>query len=100
MVEKYIYRQRKIRQVEAVSLVTCEYQEIVRKSDVYFDELAALQLPEETRLLIDRCISEQNALGSRYGMLAYQLGFTDCKELVLEKTGYGGCYPASGELRE
>ena len=77
-----------------------DYQEIVRKSDVYFDELAALQLPEETRLLIDRCISEQNALGSRYGMLAYQLGFTDCKELFLEKTGYSDCYPANGELRE
>lgn len=76
------------------------YQEIVRRSDVYFDELAALQLPEETRLLIDRCISEQNALGSRYGMLAYQLGFIDCKELFLEKTGYGDCYPASRELRE
>ncbi|MCM1569994.1 MAG: hypothetical protein NC081_11190 [Roseburia sp.] len=77
-----------------------EYQDIVRKSDVYFNELEALNLPKETRLLIDRCISEQNALGSRYGMLAYQLGFTDCRELFLEKTGYGNCYPAGGELEE
>lgn len=62
-----------------------EYQEIIRKSDIYSDELEALQLPEETRLLIDRYVSEQNALGSRYGMLAYQLGFSDCKELFIEK---------------
>lgn len=62
-----------------------EYQEIIRKSDIYSDKLEALQLPEETRLLIDRYVSEQNALGSRYGMLAYQLGFSDCKELFIEK---------------
>jgi len=77
-----------------------EYQEIIRKSDIYSDKLEALNLPEETRLLIDRYVSEQNALGSRYGMLAYQLGFTDCKELFLEKTGYGDCYPANGKLGE
>ena len=52
-----------------------EYQEIIRKSDIYSDKLDALQLPKETRLLIDGYVSEQNALGSRYGMLAYQLGF-------------------------
>lgn len=56
-----------------------EYQEIIRKSDIYSNKLEALQLPKETRLLIDRYVSEQNALGSRYGMLAYQLGFSDCK---------------------
>lgn len=45
------------------------YQEI-RKSDIYSDNLEALQLPEESQLLIDRYISEQNALGSRYEKLA------------------------------
>lgn len=77
-----------------------EYQDILRQSDVYSDKLEALNLPRETRLLIDRYVSEQNALGSRYGMLAYQLGFTDCKELFLERTGYGDCYPASRKLEE
>mgnify|MGYP006916353929 FL=1 len=46
-----------------------EYQEIIRKSDIYSNKLEALQLPKETRLLIDRYVSEQNALGSRYGVV-------------------------------
>lgn len=40
-----------------------EYQDIRHKSDVYSDQLEALQLPKETQLLIDRYICEQNALG-------------------------------------
>lgn len=62
-----------------------EYQEIVRKSDVYSGKLERMELPEEVRLLIDRYVSEQNALGSRYGMLAYLLGFSDCKAMFLGK---------------
>ena len=62
-----------------------EYQQIIRKSDEYSDELEKLELPKEVRLLIDRYVSEQNALGSRYGMLAYLLGFSDCKEMFLSK---------------
>ena len=62
-----------------------QYQEIIRRSDVYSDRLDQMELPEEVRLLIDRYVSEQNALGSRYGMLAYLLGFSDCKEMLLEK---------------
>jgi hypothetical protein len=62
-----------------------QYQEIIRKSDEYSDRLEELELPEEVRLLIDRYVSEQNALGSRYGMLAYLLGFSYCKEMLLEK---------------
>lgn len=38
-----------------------EYQEIIRKSDVYSDKLERMELPEEVRLLIDRYVSEQNA---------------------------------------
>lgn len=60
-----------------------EHQEIIRKSDEY--SLKELKLPEEVRLLIDCYVSVQNALGSRYGMLAYLLGFSDCKEILLEK---------------
>ena len=52
-----------------------EYQAILRKSDVYSGELDRMDLSKEIRLLIDRYVSEQNALGSRYGMLAYLLGF-------------------------
>jgi len=62
-----------------------EYPEISRKSGIYSDRLETLHLPKETRLLIDRYISEQNALGSRYGRLAYLLGFSDCRELILGK---------------
>lgn len=59
-----------------------EYQEISRSSDEYSGRLDALHLPREVRLLIDRYISEQNALGSRYGVLAYLLSFSDCVELL------------------
>ncbi len=38
-----------------------EYQEIIRRSDVYSDRLEQMELPEEVRLLIDRYVSEQNA---------------------------------------
>lgn len=72
-----------------------EYQEIIRKSDIYSNKLEALQLPKETRLLIDRYVSEQNALGSRYGMLAYQLGFSDCKELFIERLPFSNIQAAS-----
>ena len=62
-----------------------EYQAIIRKSDEYASKLDGLELPREVRLLIDRYVSEQNALGSRYGMLAYLLGFSDCKTVFLGK---------------
>ena len=59
-----------------------DYQEIVRKSGECSDRLDALELPEEVRLLVDRYVSEQNALGAHYGALAYLLGFSDCTELL------------------
>lgn len=62
-----------------------EYQSIIRKSDEYSGKLDEMDLSKEVRLLIDRYVSEQNALGSRYGMLAYLLGFSDCKEMFFEK---------------
>ncbi len=58
-----------------------DYQEILRRSDEYSGRLDAMGLPEETMQLIDRYVSEQNALGARYGALAYLLGFSDCIEL-------------------
>ena len=62
-----------------------EYQAILRKSDIYSGELDRMDLSKEIRLLIDRYVSEQNALGSRFGMLAYLLGFSDYREMLLEK---------------
>ena len=67
-----------------------QYQEIIRRSDVYSGRLEEMELPEEVRLLIDRYVSEQNAhstcaIAPRYGMLAYLLGFSACKEMLLEK---------------
>ena len=58
-----------------------EYQEIARKSGEYLDRLEAMELPQEARSLIDLHSCEQNALGARYGALAYLLGFSDCIEL-------------------
>lgn len=59
-----------------------EYQKIARKSGEYLDRLEAMNLPQEALLLIDRHSCEQNALGARYGALAYLLGFSDCVELM------------------
>ncbi len=41
-----------------------------------------MDLPQEARSLIDLHSCEQNALGARYGALAYLLGFSDCVELM------------------
>lgn len=59
-----------------------EYQEIAKKFGKYLDRLEAMELPKEARSLIDRLSCEQNALGARYGALAYLLGFSDCVELT------------------
>ncbi len=67
-----------------------EYQSIIRKSDEYSGRLDEMDLSKEVRLLIDRYVSEQNALGARYGMLAYLLGFSDCKEMLMEKCLFVG----------
>ncbi len=69
-----------------------EYQAILRKSDIYSGELERMDLSKEIRLLIDRYVSEQNALGSRFGMLAYLLGFSDCKAMFL-----GKCLPTDAK---
>ena len=60
---------------------------------LYSGELDRMDLSKEFRLLIDRYVSEQNALGSRYGMFAYLLGFSDCKAMFL-----GKCLPT--EVKE
>lgn len=46
-----------------------EYQAFSRKSDEYSDKLDKMDLSKEARLLIDSYVSEQNALGSRYGIM-------------------------------
>ena len=71
-----------------------DYQEILRKSDVYSGQLEAMELPKEVRLLIDRYVSEQNALGARYGALAYLLGFSDCIELSRSRLDVHACAEA------
>ena len=60
-----------------------DYQGLLREVDKYIEKLEALHLPKETMHLIDQCVSGHNAIGSRYGMLAYMLGFSDCRELLL-----------------
>ena len=86
--ESALYQLMGIRMNDIMNGITSgdgEYQKIIQKSDEYSGRLKELDLPEEVQLLIDRYVSEQNALGSRYGMLAYLLGFSDCKEILLEK---------------
>ena len=69
-----------------------EYQAILRKSDIYSGELDRMDLSKEIRLLIDRYVSEQNALDSRFGMLAYLLGFSDYKAMF-----WGKCLPTDAK---
>ena len=69
-----------------------EYQAILRKSDIYSGELDRMDLSKEIRLLIDRYVSEQNALGSRFRMPAYLLGFSDCKAMF-----WGKCLPTEAK---
>ena len=65
----------------AAILADEEYMTITKRSGEYSEKLDAMQLSKDARELIDRYVSEQNALGSRYGALAYLLGFSDCREL-------------------
>ncbi len=77
-----------------------DYQEIKRKSDVYSGQLDAMDLPREVRLLIDRYVSEQNALGARYGALAYLLGYSDSIEMfrfTLKVPKWGEINPAAAD---
>lgn len=60
-----------------------DYQALLHEVDGFNASLESLQLPRETMRLIDQCVSGYNAIGSRYGMLAYMLGFSDCRELLL-----------------
>ena len=60
-----------------------DYQALLQKTDECLGQLNALHLSKETMILIDQYVSEYNAIGSRYGMLAYQLGFSDCRELLV-----------------
>ncbi len=59
------------------------YQETKQKAGEYSDKLDTLGLPDGTKLLIDRYVSEHIANGTRYGELAYQLGFSDYAELLI-----------------
>lgn len=60
-----------------------DYQAALSAVDPYIDQLKALQLPKETRHLIDDCVSGYNAIGSCLGRLAYIQRFCDCRELLL-----------------
>lgn len=61
-----------------------DYQATLSAVDPYIDRLKALQLPKETRKLIDDCVSAHVAIGSCLGRLAYMQGFSDCRELLLK----------------
>lgn len=65
-----------------------EYQAISRRSNEYSEKLDAMHLSKEVMDLIDHYVSEQNAIGSRYGVLAYLLGFSDCRELLFSPSHF------------
>lgn len=65
-----------------------EYQAISKKSNEYSERLDAIHLSKEVMDLIDHYVSEQNAIGSRYGVLAYILGFSDCRELLFSPSHF------------
>lgn len=75
-----------------------DYQALLRAVDEYSDKLESLHLPAEAMKLIDRYVSEYNSIGSRYGMLAYLLGFSDCRELLLDPAQPGKEALADGLL--
>ncbi len=75
-----------------------DYQALLQAVDGYSGELEALQLPGKAMKLIDRYVSGYNAIGSRYGMLAYLLGFSDCRELLLDPAQSGKEVLADGLL--
>ena len=75
---------------EALHKITKEdtsFMQTKEKADEYAAKLASLNLPEETMRLIDQYVNERSANWVRYGELAYMLGFSDCKELLL-----GSCH--------
>lgn len=61
-----------------------DYHALLRAVDGYSDKLEALHLPAKAMKLIDRYVSGYNAIESHYGMLAYLLGFSNCRELLLD----------------
>lgn len=75
-----------------------DYQALLRAVDEYSGRLESMHLPAEAMKLIDRYVSEYNAIGSRYGMLAYMLGFSDCRELLLAPAHPGKEVLADGLL--
>ena len=68
---------------DQIACVDEEYLSLSRESKCYLEKLERLELSDEARKLMDRHASAQNAMGGRYGELAYRLGFADCMELVL-----------------
>lgn len=61
-----------------------EYKQIVKKMDDLTEELDALALSKEQRLVVDRLISAYNENGAHYGRMTYQQGVRDCAALLME----------------
>ena len=81
-----LYQLMDTRLVEALLKLTkadTAFMQTKEKADKYAAKLASLNLPEETMRLIDQYVNERSANWVRYGELAYMLGFSDCKELLL-----------------
>lgn len=66
--------------------------------DEYFGSLESLHLSAKAMELINHYMSGYNAIGSRYGILAYMLGFSDFRELLLDLVHPGKEAPTDGLL--
>lgn len=86
--DSVLYQLMEVRMDARMGQITeedCVYQATVKEAGEYSKKLDALKLPRETTQLIDRYVNAQTEQGSRYGDLAYILGFSDCIELLLDK---------------
>lgn len=71
------------RRLDQICCADEDYQAARRESACCLEKMEQMSLSEETRKLMDCHASAQNAMGGRYGELAYRLGFADCMELIL-----------------
>ena len=86
--DSVLYQLMEVRMDARMAKLTDEdsvYQTTAKEAGKYSKKLDALKLPRETTQLIDGYVNAHIEQGSRFGDLAYILGFSDCIELLMEK---------------
>lgn len=62
----------------------------------YYVQLESMHLSEDVMQLIDRYVSAQVSNGTRYGEIAYMLGFSDCTELLSGRIPFPRAWNCAG----